>query len=103
MESVSTPLTDRAASIFRDLGYRVDVEGGELRAERKWRTVQVTPMADPSTPPESGDLRCFVTFADRIDAVERRLRASDPDYEWAIIGIEDDEDGYRIASPPPAN
>ncbi len=96
MGTVSTSLQDRAASIFADLGYEVQREGTELRAERKWRTVHVTPMVEPSDPPESGEFRCFVTFGDHIDALERELLARDPPYEWAIIGV-DGDDRYEVA------
>lgn len=71
--------------------------GGELRARRKWRTVRVTPMAEPCDPPTSGDMRCFVTWADRVDTLEGRLTQADPDYEWAIIGIETDREDYVVA------
>jgi len=97
MGSVTNPLRTRARSIFDDLGYTVSPNGGELRARRKWRTVQVTPMAEPSDPPTSGDMRCFVTWADRVDTVEGRLRRADPDYEWAIIGIERGCEDYVVA------
>jgi hypothetical protein len=95
MGAVTTPLIDRAESIFTDLGYAVSTDGGELRAERKWRTVRVTPVSDPSTIPETGGYRCFVTPTDRVDAVEGELRARDPDYEWAIIGVA--EDTYEVS------
>ena len=47
----------------------------------------------PDDPPaSSGQLRCFVTWAERVGALERRLTRADPDYDWAIIGIRDDEE-----------
>ena len=95
MGAVTTPLIDRAESIFADLGYAVTVDGGELRAERKWRTVRVTPVAEPTTIPESGDYRCFVTPAERVDGLERELERRRPDYEWAIIGLT--ESHYEVA------
>lgn len=98
MGAVSTTLRREAESIFTDLGYDVDADGEELRAQRKWRVVEVTPMAEPDEPPTSGGLRCFVTWADRLDALERRLRAVDPDYEWAIIGVTDDD--YVVSHCP---
>jgi hypothetical protein len=99
MGNVTTSLTDRAQSIFTDLGYAVSQDGEGLRAERKWRVVQVTPMDEPETPPGSGDLRCFVTWSDRIDGLERELERVDPDYDWAIIGVEENEE-YVVAGPP---
>lgn len=102
MGTVSTTLHERAASIFADLGYEVEHTGGELRAQRKWRTVHVTPVVEPDTPPESGEFRCFVTFDERIDDLERELRRRDPDYEWAIIGVRGD-DHYEVASRSPTH
>lgn len=96
MGTVTTSLSKEAKSIFDELGYTVSWNGGEIRAERKWRVVQVTPMSEPEDPPTSGDLRCFVTWADRIDDLERRLKRVDPDYEWAIIGVSDGGD-YTVA------
>jgi len=91
MAAVSTTLQREAESIFTDLGYEVAADGEGLRARRKWRVVEVTPMAEPDDPPRSGGLRCFVTWDDQLGALERRLRAADPDYEWAIIGVTDDD------------
>ena len=99
MGTVTTSLRERARSIFDELGYEVSIDGGEIRAERKWRVVQVTPMAEPGTPPNSGDLRCFVTWSDRLDALEDHLTRLDPDYEWAIIGVDEGED-YEVACRP---
>ena len=98
MGNVTTSLPDRARSIFDDLGYSVSRDGQEFRAERKWRVVRVTPMAEPETPTGSGDLRCFVTWADRVDGLERELERANPDYEWAIIGV-DDRGEYEVAGP----
>jgi len=98
MSAVTTPLIDRAESIFADLGYAVTVDGGELRAERKWRTVRVTPVAEPTAIPESGDYRCFVTPAERVDRLERELHRQGPDYEWAIIGVSGEQ--YEVAQGP---
>ena len=54
-------------------------------------------MAEPGDPPASGEMRCFVTWADAVDDLERRLQRTDPDYEWAIIGIETDREDYVVA------
>lgn len=97
MGTVTTSLRQRARTIFDELGYDVSNDGGEMRAERKWRVVQVTPMDEPDQPPRTGDLRCFVTWNDRLDALEDELRRVDPDYEWAIIGV-DESDEYEVCS-----
>lgn len=98
MSAVSTSLQKEAESIFTDLGYDVTPEGAEIQAQRKWRVVQVTPMAEPSEPPRSGNLRCFVTHAESVSTLEEKLEAVDPEYEWAIIGVEDD--GYEVSRRP---
>jgi hypothetical protein len=98
MGTVSTPLRREAESIFTDMGYAVTGDGSELRATRKWRVVQVTPMAEPDDPPREGSLRCFVTWENGADDLERRLARADPDYEWAIIGIR--EDDYVVSRRP---
>lgn len=95
MVAVSTTLKKEAESIFTDLGYEVATDGTELRAKRKWRVVDVTPLDEPEDPPTSGGLRCFVTWSDRIEALEERLTAADLDYEWAIIGV--DEEDYVVS------
>lgn len=96
MGTVTTSLSQQAQSIFDDLGYDVSTDGGELRATRKWRVVQITPMPEPRDPPSSGELRCFVTWEERVGDLERRLIGSDVDYEWAIIGVRDGND-YVVA------
>jgi hypothetical protein len=98
MATVSRTLGQRARTIFSDLGYDVSGDGRTFRAERKWRTVRVTPMPEPERPPDSGDLRCFVTWADHLAAVERRLEAAAPDYEWALVGV--DGDDYVVRQCP---
>jgi len=92
MGTVSTSLKREAESIFSDLGYTVSGEGQEIRAERKWRTVQVTPMPEPEEPPTAGELRCFVTYEEHVSSLDRTLRRADPDYEWAIIGVGEGSD-----------
>jgi len=100
MATVTTSLQDRAESIFNEMGYTVSTAGGELRAERKWRVVRVTPMpdpesvtvSDPSPGSDSGvDLRCFVTWAEHLPVVERHLERHNPGYEWAVVGVRDDD------------
>lgn len=96
MGTVTSSLGQQAQSIFRELGYSVSRDGGEFRATRKWRVVQVTPMPEPRDPPTAGTLRCFVTWAEHAPAVEREVTRTDPDYEWAIIGVEG-EGEYEVA------
>lgn len=98
MGTVSNPLGQEAQSIFSDLGYDVTSDGGEFRARRKWRVVEVTPMPEPCEPPTAGEYRCFVTWAESVSAVERHLQGADPDYEWAIIGVADGGN-YDVARP----
>ena len=96
MGTVTTSLRQQAQSIFADLGYSVSGNGGEIRAERKWRTVRVTPMSEPRDIPRSGGMRCFVTWEERANDLERHLTREDPDYEWAIIGVRDGGE-YTVA------
>ena len=100
MGPVNTRLVERARSIFADLGYTVEGSGREFTAEREWKVVHVNAVEDATldTPPESGDLRCFVAEADAVDALEHRLRRTNPDYEWAIIGVDGDE--YEVERAP---
>lgn len=99
MGTVTTSLQREARSIFDDLGYTVSAESGELRAERKWRTVHVTPVEGSMDLPNSGEYRCFVTWADDVGNLEATLRADQPGYEWAIIGIERDGDHAVVSGP----
>jgi len=96
MGVVSTPLLDEARTIFSDLGYEVEKEGEELRAERKWRTVYVT-TADPEEAPTRGRLRCFVAEEPRAPEVRDRLVSLAPDYDWAVVAV--DSSDYRILHP----
>ena len=90
MGAVSTSLIEEARTVFRDLGYEVTEEGDELRAERKWRIVYVT-AADPAEANTHGRLRCFVARADRAPDVRDRLLDLEPDYDWAVITIDEDD------------
>ncbi|MEF8775037.1 MAG: hypothetical protein V5A43_00855 [Haloarculaceae archaeon] len=54
-------------------------------------------MPEPGEPPMSGGMRCFVTWADRVDPLQVRVTRADPDYEWAIIGIERECEDYIVA------
>lgn len=98
MGTVSTTPSAEARSIFTDLGYTVSENDDELRAERKWRVVRVM-AADESTPlPESGDLRCFVAWQDAASDLRDRLLDATPDYDWAVIGV-DDAGEYEVLHP----
>jgi hypothetical protein len=101
MRAVTKPLDEQARTIFAELGYTVTDRGSEFLAERKWRLVHVTAVDKAETPPESGDYRCFVTWNEEVSTLERTLRRENPDYEWAIIGVDEDGD-YEVASAPSA-
>ncbi|WP_254837818.1 DUF7116 family protein [Natronomonas marina] len=96
MGAVSTSLVEEARTIFTDLGYEVTDDGDELRAERKWRTVHVT-TAEPEEAASHGNLRCFVTREESAADVRERLLSVEPDYDWAVISV--DEDDYRVLHP----
>ncbi|MFC6942957.1 hypothetical protein ACFQE8_23870 [Salinirubellus sp. GCM10025818] len=96
MGVVNTTLDDRARAVFSDLGYEVTREGDELRAERRWRTVYVTTQ-EPAEAETHGRLRCFVAPAERAASVRDDLLARAPDYDWAVIGVEDDD--YTVLHP----
>ena len=93
------PPAEQAKSIFDDLGYTVEGNGPEFRAQRKWRVVRVTATAEPDDSENLGDepYQCFVTWADASSELCERLRRSDPEYEWAVIGVTDD--GYEVVDP----
>lgn len=97
MGAITTTLRKEAESIFTDLGYEVATDGPGLRAKRKWRVVDVVPMAEPEEPPASGQFRCFVTWSDSVDKVADHLTAADLDYEWALIGINGED--YEVSHP----
>lgn len=100
MGPVNMRLVEQARSIFADLGYTVEGTGPEFRAEREWKVVHVNPVLDDAAlPSAAGDFHCFVSRKDEADDLERRLRATDPDYEWAIIAVNGDE--YEVERAPP--
>jgi hypothetical protein len=96
MGAVSTSLDEEARTIFAELGYEVSEAGTELRAERKWRTVHVT-TEDPEDAATHGQLRCFVARDDQANDVRNRLLDVEPNYDWAVISV--DEDDYRVLHP----
>ncbi|MFB6129968.1 MAG: hypothetical protein ABEJ28_04000 [Salinigranum sp.] len=106
MAPVTMPPVEEARSIFSRLGYTVSGCGPELLAERKWRTVRVTALSDDTdaadhrTLTDGGredgrELRCFVTWDEYTGDLQTRLRRLNPSYEWAIIGVES-EDDYQV-------
>ncbi|WP_135534326.1 MULTISPECIES: hypothetical protein [Halostella] len=100
MGPVNTNLDEQARSIFSDLGYTVSGDGAEFRAEREWKSVHVTVTEEPNETPDTGHLRCFVTSEDQAPGLRRSLTRADPEYEWAIISVEDDND-YEVVRAPP--
>lgn len=99
MGTVNTQLVEEARSIFTRLGYTVSGSGTEFTAERGWKAVRVTTMSEPTEPPESGGLRCFVTRRPDAREIRRRLVRTDPDYDWAIISVANDD--YEVIRAPP--
>lgn len=105
MASVDMPPVDRATDLFRRLGYDVSGEGTAFRARRKWRTVHVTVLdaeeASSARPAltdggrRDAPLRCFVTWKGYAEAIRDRLAGRDPDYEWAVVGVESPTD-YEV-------
>jgi len=106
MAPVTMPPVEEARRIFRRLGYSVDGDGTDLRAERKWRTVHVTALdADEASAPrqlraDGGrseyHLRCFVTWMESAGKLRDRLAGLDPNYEWAVIGVDTEDDDYTV-------
>ena len=100
---VSMPPVDEARTVFRDLGYTVDGDGHELRAQRKWRTVHVTAVEDVDrcTLADGGDptdgYRCFVTYREHATELLDRLESLELPFDWALIGV--DGDDYDVVRP----
>lgn len=100
MGTVSTDLTDRARSIFADLGYSIEPDGPTFLAERGWKTVHVTPASAATEVPDGPDtFHCFVADPADADRLEAQLTSHDPAYEWAIIVV--DGDDYAVERAPP--
>lgn len=99
MREPTVELTKQAQSIFDQLGYTVIEGDEELRAERDWKVVQVTPTQTGDQIPTDGSLRCFVTPRANADALRDKLRGRELSYEWAVIGI--GEDDYEVTRAPP--
>jgi len=110
MAPVTIPPTEEARTVFRRLGYAIREEGSEFVAERKWRRVRVTPLCaedarepEPVLGAESDEglrLRCFVTWMQCTGELREYLRSAKPPYDWAIIGVEeDDDDAFEVVHP----
>lgn len=99
----TTHLTERARSIFDHLGYDIDGHGPEFRAERDWKSVRVSAVSDVPEPPETGELRCFVTYREVAHDLKDRLLDDKPPYDWAIIAVGDPtaatDGGYDVIHP----
>ncbi|MFB6132825.1 MAG: hypothetical protein ABEJ44_05405 [Halanaeroarchaeum sp.] len=102
MGTTSTPPDEQARSIFDGLGYEVAGTGSEFSATRDWKEVRVHAVADASVSMDGGRYRCFVTWSEKTDDLEKRLEREDPGFEWAIIGVSDDGD-YEVARAPPVS
>jgi hypothetical protein len=92
--AAAVPPVEEAKRVFSRLGYAVEDAGdGDLRAERKWRTVRVTALgsnvADAVDDAEES-LRCFVAWSDHASEALDRLERADLNAEWALIGVAED-------------
>jgi hypothetical protein len=105
MAPVTIPPVERAQSIFTELGYTVSGEGAAFQAEHEWRTVHVTALgADGATDEraladggtDERALRCYVTYHELTGDLRERLGRADPPFEWAIIGVDADGEGYDV-------
>lgn len=97
----STPPVDEARSIFTNLGYTVTGDGPEFSARRDWKEVRVTALSEDDDTPDTGTLRCFVTWREQAGQLRRKLRSDNPEYEWAIIGVHEGGD-YEVTRAPPS-
>jgi hypothetical protein len=109
MAPVSIPPIDEAREVFRRLGYEVSGDGTDLRARRKWRTVDVRvlsgdegtvarqPMADGGQ--QTTDYRCFVTWSGAAPSLRDRLAGRDLGYQWAVIGVDREGDHEVVHAP----
>ncbi|WP_247003996.1 DUF7116 family protein [Halosolutus gelatinilyticus] len=93
-------LVEQARSIFAELGYTVEGDGPEFRAEREWKVVHVNTVLEAGELPSgTGKFHCFVARPEDADELERRLTSQNPDYEWAIIVADGEE--YQVERAPP--
>jgi len=111
MAPVTIPPIDEARNVFRRLGYEVSGDGTDLRARRKWRTVDVRvlsgddattnrqPIADGGQ--RTTEYRCFVTWSDSAASLRDRLAGRDLGYQWAVIGV-DRSGNHEVVRAPAA-
>ncbi len=100
MGPVNMRLVEQARSIFDDLGYTIEGDGPNFRAERDWKVVHVSTTFDSLDQSHTGEgFRCFVSDPDRVEELQTRLGRLDPNYEWAIIAADGDE--YQVERAPP--
>ncbi|QLG51121.1 DUF7116 family protein [Natrinema halophilum] len=94
-------LVEQARSIFAELGYTVEGNGPEFRAERAWKVVHVNTVLEAEEFPSSssGQFHCFVAEPDDVDDLETQLERIEPEYEWAIIVV--DGEDYQVERAPP--
>lgn len=97
MGAVTTPLADRVTSIFDDLGYTVSGTEPRLRAERKWRVVDIS-LQPPESIPTAGDFHCFVATPGEASDLYDEILDVDPGYEWAVMRV-DDEGEVKFLRP----
>ncbi|WP_435347606.1 DUF7116 family protein [Haloarchaeobius sp. HRN-SO-5] len=101
--STNRHLRKEAESIFSRLGYTVTRDGTEFKAERDWKVVHVTATEEECDLPDSstaGSYRCFVTSLDHAGSMRRKIRETNPEYEWAVIGVGEEEE-YEVERAPP--
>jgi len=101
MGPVNMRLVEQARSIFAELGYTVEGNGPEFRAERAWKVVHVNTVLETGELPSasSGQFHCFVAEPNDADDLEARLERTNPSYEWAIIVV--DGEDYQVERAPP--
>jgi len=101
MGPVNMRLVEQARSIFAELGYTVEGNGPEFRAERAWKVVHVNTVLETGELPSasSGQFHCFVAEPADADDLEARLERTNPNYEWAIIVV--DGEDYQVERAPP--
>lgn len=93
------PPSDEAKSIFADLGYSVSGDGTTFTASRDWKEIEVLAVTDELDTPSGDGMRCFVTWNDYVSDLGDALDRAAPDYDYAVIGVEDDGD-YEVARTP---
>ncbi|MGB9987700.1 DUF7116 family protein [Salarchaeum japonicum] len=93
------PPSEEAKSIFADLGYSVAGDGATFTAARDWKEVEVLAVTDDVDTPSGDRMRCFVTWKDYVPDLGELLDRAAPDYDYAVIGVEEDGE-YEVARAP---